>query len=196
MHCPRASNLPVFRTGPIRLDPMHPIVFPFRLTPLKGAKAYALALGVTALAAALSLAEEPLMYATSPVLFFVAISVSAWLGSARHGVFAALLSALFINFILLPPAGQISSEPASLLRTGVWLAVACGVAVLVGKLRESQDSLFAILSAITDGFLSVDRNWKCTYVNDQGAALLRRPPEQVIGKCLWELFPPESGATF
>lgn len=192
MRSPRASNSPDSQVGPIRLEPMHPIVFPFRPTPLKGVKAYALALGLTALAASLSLAMEPLIYAIPTVLFFVAVAVSAWFGGVRHGVFSSLLSAVFVNYFLMPYRGQFAIDLASLLRTGMWIGVSCGIAVLVGQLRESQERIFTILGAITNGFLSIDRSWKCTFVNGRGATLLQQTPEQLIGRSFWELFPPDA----
>ena len=175
---------------------MHPIVFPFRPAPLKGLKAYAVAALATGLAATLSLAMEPLIYATPTLLFLVAVAVSAWFGSARHGVFSSLLSAVFVNYLVGPQRSQFSADLTSLLRTGMWIAVSCGVAVLVGQLRESQERIFRILSGITDGFLSIDRGWNCTYANDQSAKLLHRTPEQMTGKSFWELFPAESGPAF
>ncbi|HEX7285830.1 MAG TPA: PAS domain-containing protein [Candidatus Angelobacter sp.] len=167
---------------------MHPIVFPFRPTPLKGARAYALAFAATAAAAGLTLATAPLMNATPTALFFAAVTVSTWLGQVRHGVFSALLSALFLDYFLLKPHGHFSLDAASLLRTGMWLGVSCGVVFLVGKLQESQERIFAILSGISDGFLSIDREWKCAYANEQGAALLGSTPDALLGKTLWELF--------
>jgi PAS domain S-box-containing protein len=172
---------------------MHPIVFPFRPTSLKGVKAYVLALGVTALGALLSVALEPLTYAIPTVLFFVAVTASAWFGNARHGVFSSLVSAVFVNYFLMPQPGHFSADTASLLRTGMWIGVSCGIAVLVSNLRGSQERIFEILSGITDGFLSVDREWKCTYVNQRGAALLGTTPEAMLRKTLPELFPAKGG---
>jgi PAS domain S-box-containing protein len=151
------------------------------------------ALLATAAAAVLTLAVTPLLHASPTPLFFAAVTVSAWLGRVRHGIFAAVLSALILNDFLTPPLGHLSFDSASLLRTAMWLLVSCGIAFLVGKLRESQEQIFAILNGITDGFLSVDRDWKCTYVNQQGAELLGTTPEMMLGKPLPELFPAGRG---
>ena len=78
----------------------------------------------------------------------------------------------------------------------MWLVVSCGIAALVGKLRESQERIFAILSAITNGFLAIDHGWQCTYVNDRGARLLNKTPEQMIGRSFWELFPADASPVF
>jgi PAS domain S-box-containing protein len=178
--------------GPVQS--MHPIVFPFRPTPLKGAGAYAVALLATAVAAGVTLAMAPMMYAISTSLFYAAATVSTWFGRVRHGVFSSLLSALFLNYFLVPEPFHFTADPVNLARTAMFLATTCGIAMLVGKLRESQERIFEILSGITDGFLSVDREWKCTYINTQGAALLGGTPDALLGRSLWELFPTGDGS--
>jgi PAS domain-containing protein len=39
----------------------------------------------------------------------------------------------------------------------------------------------------------LNRNWRCTYVNDQGAAFTRKRREELNGKILWEVFPDVAG---
>jgi len=55
-------------------------------------------------------------------------------------------------------------------------------------LRQSDDKLHAMLSSITDGLLTLDARWCCTSVNAQGARLLGKSPEQVLGASMWDLF--------
>jgi PAS domain S-box-containing protein len=119
--------------------------------------------------------------------FFGAVAVSAWFGRTRHGVFSSVLAALFVNYWLFPE--QISADPFGIARTGMWILVSCGIALVVGKLRESEERTYAVLSGITDGFLAVDRDWKCNYINDQGAKLLVSSPDKLLGKSVLELFP-------
>ena len=47
----------------------------------------------------------------------------------------------------------------------------------------------AILERITDGFLVLDKNWCCTYVNGTGATSWGTTPDRLIGKILWEALP-------
>lgn len=54
---------------------------------------------------------------------------------------------------------------------------------------EAQRRLQHIISSIRDGFVTLDRNWNYTYVNDAAAKLLGRRREELLGNNIWELFP-------
>lgn len=57
------------------------------------------------------------------------------------------------------------------------------------RLRASNEQNQSLLASISDGFVSLDRQWRFTYVNAREAELLGVPPEAVIGRSLWEFFP-------
>lgn len=46
-----------------------------------------------------------------------------------------------------------------------------------------------ILEGITDGFVSFNRNWDISYVNQEGARLVGRKHKELLGKNLWKEFP-------
>ncbi|NJM60234.1 MAG: PAS domain-containing protein [Oscillatoriales cyanobacterium RU_3_3] len=46
----------------------------------------------------------------------------------------------------------------------------------------------SILSSIRDGFFTLDRDWRYTYTNDRYCELVGMRREQVLGRCIWELF--------
>ncbi|WP_299088158.1 PAS domain-containing protein [uncultured Metabacillus sp.] len=52
-----------------------------------------------------------------------------------------------------------------------------------------QINPYEILDRITDAFFALDREWKFTYVNKEATRLLRRNMQQLLGKCIWEVFP-------
>jgi len=54
---------------------------------------------------------------------------------------------------------------------------------------EAQRRLQHIISSIRDGFVTLDRNWNYTYVNDAAALLLGRRREELVGHNIWSLFP-------
>ncbi|MBV9852589.1 MAG: PAS domain-containing protein [Armatimonadetes bacterium] len=61
-------------------------------------------------------------------------------------------------------------------------------------LNEPAAAGFAadILESIPDGFVALDREWRCTHINRQAAAILRRAgrtPEDLLGRSIWEAFP-------
>jgi PAS domain S-box-containing protein len=57
------------------------------------------------------------------------------------------------------------------------------------ELEASRRQVASILESITDGFAAYDRQWRFTYVNPEGARLLHQTPDELIGKCLWDVFP-------
>lgn len=63
-------------------------------------------------------------------------------------------------------------------------------------LRDSEARFRNMLECISDGFVALDRNWHYTYLNSEGAALLGRTPEALIGKHIWTEFPEGVGQPF
>ncbi len=59
------------------------------------------------------------------------------------------------------------------------------------RAREKQERAekLDILTRITEGFVTFDREWRVKYVNAAAAALTRRTPEEATGRNLWELIP-------
>ncbi len=56
---------------------------------------------------------------------------------------------------------------------------------------DAEEHLDTILGSITDGFAVFDPDWRITYLNPRAADIvrpLRDPPEQVLGKVIWEEF--------
>jgi len=65
------------------------------------------------------------------------------------------------------------------------------------RLRQAADERARIiLESITEAFFALDRNWKFTYVNPQSLVLLGRPPQDLIGKSLWDEYPGLRGSPF
>ena len=60
----------------------------------------------------------------------------------------------------------------------------------------TRDRLAEIMDSITEGFVAVDREWRCTYANGEAAWLLRNTRERLLGKNLWKEFPDLVGTTF
>ncbi|HEX5055378.1 MAG TPA: PAS domain-containing protein [Gammaproteobacteria bacterium] len=60
-------------------------------------------------------------------------------------------------------------------------------------LRASERRLEVVLDTINDHLVSYDLEWRYTYVNDRAAALLGRSKQELLGKCIWDLFPEAVG---
>jgi PAS domain S-box-containing protein len=63
-------------------------------------------------------------------------------------------------------------------------------------LRASEQRATGIIQSIADGFLTLDAEWRITYLSPRGAeilALLQKTPENVLGRIFWEEFPANLG---
>ncbi|MES2957111.1 MAG: response regulator [Pseudomonadota bacterium] len=63
------------------------------------------------------------------------------------------------------------------------------VAARTDDLRRANEKLQGVMDSITDGLLMLDRSARLTYCNAQGARMLGMRPEQLVGHCIWDLFP-------
>jgi diguanylate cyclase (GGDEF)-like protein/PAS domain S-box-containing protein len=61
---------------------------------------------------------------------------------------------------------------------------------------QARERLSTVLESISDGCVSLDREWRFTYVNARGAAWIERAPEDLIGKNMWDEFPEAVGGPF
>lgn len=57
--------------------------------------------------------------------------------------------------------------------------------------EESEARANAIWSSISDGFVFFDHNWCYTYANEQAVRSIGLSREELIGRCIWDLFPDE-----
>jgi len=58
------------------------------------------------------------------------------------------------------------------------------------SLRTSHGRINAILEQMSDGFASFDHGWRYTYINAAAAKAFQMAPEQLLGKTIWEMWPP------
>lgn len=64
------------------------------------------------------------------------------------------------------------------------------------KLAAAHRTTATILDGISDGFNSFDRDWRYTYVNAAAARLVRKTPEELLGRNLWDLWPHAADSPF
>lgn len=55
-------------------------------------------------------------------------------------------------------------------------------------------NLATILSSISEVFVTLDRDWRYTYVNNKTVEVSGIPKEDFLGKCIWEVFPDTVGS--
>lgn len=73
--------------------------------------------------------------------------------------------------------------------------------ISIRKLEEERvariaERLTTTLESITDGFFTVDRDWRFTYVNREAEHILHRSRDQLLGNGLWNVFSDALGTAF
>ncbi len=66
---------------------------------------------------------------------------------------------------------------------------------ILGSAR-AHEQLEIVLKSITDGFAVLDKNWRYTYFSDQAVKIIGMRAEDLIGKCVWDVFPEAKGTRF
>ncbi|MFY8109846.1 MAG: PAS domain S-box protein [Bacteroidia bacterium] len=67
---------------------------------------------------------------------------------------------------------------------------------LIQKEKESSGRIVDILETISDGFVSIDKDWKYTYMNIKAGEILRKHPKSIVGKVFWDEFQSKEDLTF
>lgn len=62
--------------------------------------------------------------------------------------------------------------------------------------RVTGDYILNVLESMPDGFCTLDKNWKFTYINKRLSSILDQNKESLIGKNIWECFPPAVHSKF
>lgn len=60
--------------------------------------------------------------------------------------------------------------------------------------QAAEARVESVLSSINDQFLVLDREWRYAYVNDRVVEVVGLPREELLGKCVWELYPDTVGS--
>ncbi len=64
------------------------------------------------------------------------------------------------------------------------------------RTEQLSGRLLDTLESMSDGFLTLDRQWRVVFMNTQAENLLNRPRAEVIGKVVWDEFPEAVGSIF
>ncbi len=70
------------------------------------------------------------------------------------------------------------------------------VKALVPKMNVAKVTTGNGISRINDQFLVLDKEWRYTYVNDTVAQVVGIPKEELLGQCIWDVFPDTVGSEF
>ncbi|HEY0022237.1 MAG TPA: PAS domain-containing protein [Longimicrobium sp.] len=64
------------------------------------------------------------------------------------------------------------------------------------ELAAAHARISGILESVTDAVMSIDADWRFTYVNPRAELQLRRGRSEILGRVLWEAFPATLGSRF
>jgi len=64
------------------------------------------------------------------------------------------------------------------------------------ELNASKERLEDILRSMADAFVSLDKDWRYTFVNDKALQLMGKSRDEVFGHTMWEVFPDTVGSIF
>jgi PAS domain S-box-containing protein len=96
----------------------------------------------TAIATLLSLWLYPLLARTIGAFFYIAVIVTTSYADFRLGIVTIVLSTLAISYLFIPPIYQFTtSDPADLMRLGVFALVAFVLNLLNSDLRRSKNTI-------------------------------------------------------
>ena len=62
--------------------------------------------------------------------------------------------------------------------------------------EEAQKKIANVLESITDGFVALDSEWRFTYVNGRAERSLGQSRTELLGRVIWDAFPPSRSAAF
>lgn len=68
-----------------------------------------------------------------------------------------------------------------------------GMVVDLTERRRQAERVSQLLEGLGDAFFAVDTEWRFTYLNAEGARLLQRPAEDLLGRPIWAEFPDTGG---
>lgn len=148
---------------------------PFLHTPIR----YALALVLPVAVLAITLTLWPILHDSPFLLFFAAVSVTAWLGGYGPGLASVLVSVVLVEFFLMEPRFSLPATPLDLVQTLMFAFVALLISWLglqrrrsISATERARDELKVIMEAVTDAITAQDSEGNVLFANDAAAKLL------------------------
>jgi PAS domain S-box-containing protein len=165
---------------------------------------YTIALAASLIAFLARDGVESIMRAPEPFLFFLmAVAFSAWYGGFRPGLFSSLILVLAGIFHVQPDDVRINF----VIRPISFLLSAGAICIVVRELRIARNraethaamakaaerSLHSVLESTEDAVVSLDSEFRCTYVNENAARQAGQSVADLTGRKPWEVFPQLAG---
>jgi signal transduction histidine kinase len=141
-------------------------------------------------------------------IYFSAALV-AWLAGLRPALVTLVLGIFLCLWVVVPPRDSLALRgPEDLVEILVCLLITFVIISFIvaaqlnlkakrqsetarEQLAEAHRQTTSLLESISDAFTSLNHDWRYTYVNGPAARLLGRPPEALLGRSFWEVWPKE-----
>jgi PAS domain S-box-containing protein len=136
-------------------------------------------------------------------IFYPAIFLSSWIGGARAGVVASVLSAATVLWLLVPPTRSLAAGPGQYFPAGVLVTTGVLFGVFHERLRvanertartlaaseRANEAIAAFVEQAPDGIFVADLAGRYTAVNSAACRMLGFTREEIVGKTLFDLIP-------
>jgi PAS domain S-box-containing protein len=104
--------------------------------------------------------------------------------NSSAGIYSNVLLLSGIGLVLSAMSGlfgwQLARQPAKLKQM---------VKERTSQLTSVESKYRETLERVSDAVMSIDREWRCTFINGRASELLELFPDQCLGKLVWEDFP-------
>ncbi|HEX8834115.1 MAG TPA: PAS domain-containing protein [Abditibacteriaceae bacterium] len=164
--------------------------------PLKFISRIALILVCVGVATLGTVGVQPLAARTPYGLFYAAVAIAGWFAGVRAGALTIALSLLsveiFVHKVTPHSPFNITDWPVHLgflLVSSLILALVAARRVAADALEREQIRFDHVLEHISEMFLSIDADWRISYLNGQARRMLERDDKVVLGTNLWQSFP-------
>jgi PAS domain S-box-containing protein len=165
---------------------------------------YLIAAAFLAVATAVRLALDPVLGEHVPyVTYFVAVGAVSYFCGLGPAIFATLAGSYVAELLFHPPRYHLFPYDGSALSLfgTVSYFVVTGMTILLAEAVRTAQNRAAIndrrgaktIENITDGFFAFDSQWRFTYVNHQAERICDMKRVEMIGRTIWEVFPPLRG---
>lgn len=145
-------------------------------------------------------------------LFYPAVFISSWIGGLRAGVVSTALSAAAVLWFFAPPVHTFIKPPGPYLAAAVFFATGVLFGIFHDRLRRAnaqtehalktseaandqlqraRDALASFLEQAPDGIFVANTDGRYTDVNSAGCRMLGYTREEIVGKTIVDLIPPD-----